>query len=181
MLTYAEYLAHERESEVRHAFIDGEVLAMAGGSPTHALLSASLIGLLFAALRRRRCQVYTGDLRVRVDPSTAFYPDAAVACGPPEHHDDDADAVTDPLVVFEVLSPSTEAWDRGGKFERLQRLSSLKHYVLLHQERARVEVFTRNEDGESWTLHIAGSGQQVSLPLLGVTLAVDDLYGDEEE
>jgi Uma2 family endonuclease len=174
--TYAEYLALEASSNVKHEFLDGQIYAMAGGTPEHAALAAAVIGLLFPELRRGRCRAHDADLRVRV-PSTglATYPDVTVVCGPIERDERDEQAVTNPTLIVEVLSRSTEVYDRGDKFEHYKTLPSLRQYVLVsHRERC-VEVWTRDAGG-GWTSAVAREGEVARLDSVGARLDVSELY-----
>jgi Uma2 family endonuclease len=154
-LTFAEYLVLERGSETKHEFLDGRTWAMAGGTIEHAQLAANVIGELHAQLRGRGCRVFTSDLRVRVAATgLATYPDVTVVCGAIEPDADDEHTVRNPVVLVEVLSDSTEAYDRSEKFAHYRRIPSLRAYVLVSQTEARIEVYGRNDDG-SWTLHEA--------------------------
>jgi len=172
-----EYLAMERESDVRHEYLDGEIFAMAGASPAHERIVASLVGELHQALRRRPCNVYSSNLRVKVSATGLYtYPDVTVACGE-EVFEEEAglETLTNPLVVFEVLSDSTEKYDRGAKFEQYRRIPSLGEIVLVSQEKKLVEEFVRQPDG-GWLLHERRGGDRLSLPALGVEIDVEEIY-----
>src|SRR5215203_2949758 len=127
-LTYAEYIQLERETETRHEFLEGQVWAMSGGTARHSRIKMNLGALLSSALANGECQPYDSDWKIRV-PETGFatYPDLSVICGGIERHPEDENAATNPAVVVEVLSDSTEAWDRGTKFEHLGQIPSLRH------------------------------------------------------
>jgi Uma2 family endonuclease len=170
--TYAEYLALEASSNVKHEFLGGQIYAMAGGTPEHAALAAAVIGLLFPQLRDRGCRAYDADLRVRTRSGLATYPDVAVICGPTERDETDHQAVTNPALIIEVLSRSTEEYDAGDKFEHYKTLPSLRQYVLVHRERS-LEVWTLGEDG--WQQTILREGQTAEL-LIGARLDVRELY-----
>lgn len=175
-LTYGEYLALERETDARHEFLDGEAWLMAGGTPAHSKIKTNAAGVLHAALRGRPCQVYDSDLKVRVAATgLTTYPDLSVVCGALERHPEDRNAITNPTVWLEVLSGSTEGWDRGGKFMHAQQVASLAHYVLVSQDTRRVEVFTRGDDG-GWSYRAFSVGTAVPLTALGVEVDVDALY-----
>lgn len=177
-MTYAEYLAAEKVSEVKHEYLRGEVWAMAGGTPSHAKIATNVAGALSAALKGKPCGVYSSDLRVRVvETNRSTYPDVTVVCGKRETAADDTDAVTNPKLIVEVLSDSTEASDRGEKFAHLQHLVSLEEYVLVNQRARRVEVFRRGVS-PTWTLIPCGPGEAVVLESVGVTLSVDEIYAD---
>ena len=148
--TRAEYLALEASSNVKHEYLDGQIYGMAGGTPEHAALAAAVIGLLFPQLRRGRCRPLDADLRVRVaETGLATYPDVTVVCGARERDSVDGHAVTNPTLIVEVLSPSTESYDRGDKFEHYKCLPSLREYVLVSHRERRVEVWTRGDGGWS--------------------------------
>jgi Uma2 family endonuclease len=161
---------------VRHEILNGAIFAIAGGTPEHAALSAAVVVLLGTHLRGRPCRPYSADLRLRV-PATglATYADAAVICGEPQRDLESRTHVTNPTLVVEVLSPGTEEYDRGEKREHYQKLASLREYVLIAQQRRRVEVFARAEDG-AWQHHVYASGQSVDLPSIDCRFDVDELY-----
>jgi Uma2 family endonuclease len=177
-MTYVEYLDLERASEVKHEYLRGEVFAMAGGTPEHSRLAANVIGELRSALRDRPCVVFTSDARIRIEATDrATYPDVSVVCDRIEPAADDPDAITNPVVIVEVLSDATEADDRGEKFAHYRRLPSLREYVLVSQRAARIEVYRRQAD-QRWMLTEAGPGQTVALESIGAALAVDEVYRD---
>lgn len=174
--TLEDYLGVEEMSAVRHEFIDGQILAMAGGTPEHAALGAAIVVMLGAELKGKPCRPYSADLRIRVlATGLATYADAAVICGEPERDPASPTHVTNPTVVLEVLSASTEEYDRGEKREHYQRIESLREYVLIAQDRRRVEVFRRAEAG-GWELRTSTSGADFELPSLGLSLSIDALY-----
>jgi Uma2 family endonuclease len=177
-MTYAEYLALERTSEVKHEYLRGEVWAMAGGTPTQAKLAVNASSALTVALRGRPCGVYSSDLRVRIEETDrSTYPDATVVCGKRETARDDKDAVTNPIVIVEVLSESTEASDRGEKLAHYQRLPSLMEYVLINHAKRLVEVFRRGT-GAKWEYIPFGDGELVELASVDVKIPVGELYDD---
>jgi Uma2 family endonuclease len=178
-MTYADYLAAEAASDIRHEYLRGEVFAMAGGTPTHARLAMAVGVALSNALAGRPCGVFGSDLRVRIEATDlSTYPDAVVVCGRLEHADADPHAASNPILIVEVLSDSTEAYDRGEKFAHYRRLPSLREYVLVSQREARLEAFYKNDDG-AWVLDEAGPGQALTLrSLTNVRLDVDSLYRD---
>ena len=183
LVTYAEYLALERESGLRYEFVDGMAYAMAGGTPTHARLSAAASALLFILLRpgRGRCRVYGADGRVHVVArGNSYYPDVSVVCGPVEAAPNDPNAITNPMLIVEVLSEGTELFDRSKKFDDYQRIPSLRHYMLVTQEARKVEHFRRNDD-ETWTYSVARDGGAVELHDLGGALVVNEFYEGEEQ
>jgi len=175
-MTEDEYLAFERASEERHEFADGEIFAMSGGTFEHTTVAANMIGELRESLRGRRCSVQTSDMRIHMPTSGRYvYADASVVCGRPQFKDDTRDTLLNPKVIVEVLSPSTEAYDRGDKFAQYQTIPSVMHYVLAAQDKRRIEVFTRQEDG-SWNLRNYGPGDRVALSAIECTIDVDQVY-----
>jgi Uma2 family endonuclease len=173
--TYGEYLALEASSNVKHEFLDGQIYAMAGGTPEHAALAAAVIGLLFGDLRGGACRAYDADLRVRTPTGLATYPDVTVVCGPSQRDSGDAQAVINPILIVDVLSRSTEEYDRGDKFEHYKSLATLKQYVLVSSRERTIDVWTRQID-RAWTAETMRDGQVASLASVGATLAVRDLY-----
>lgn len=152
LLSEKEYLDLEEKSKIRHEFMDGEIFAMAGASRKHNLASTNISTELNLQLRETDCEVYASDFRVRIREGHSVYPDVAVACGEIETTDNDK-TLLNPIVVFEVLSKSTEKRDRGDKAEDYFKLKSLKDYILVSQYRVRVEHFARQNNNE-WTLKI---------------------------
>jgi Uma2 family endonuclease len=176
LTTYADYLASERASLEKHEYLRGEVFAMAGGTLEHARLQASVSGELRSALAGRPCNVYSSDLRLRVvETDRSTYADVVVICGPAESAPDDPDAATNPLVIVEVLSDSSEASDRGEKFAHYRQLASLRDYLLVSQKERRIEVYSKADDGR-WFLSEATGGGAIPIASLGVQLQLDDVY-----
>ncbi|MCA9685323.1 MAG: Uma2 family endonuclease, partial [Myxococcales bacterium] len=162
-MDYAAYLEAEAAAEVKHEYLRGEVYAMAGGTPEHAALAMAVGAELTLALRGRPCRVFSSDLRVRIEATDlSTYPDITVVCGALERSAVDPQAVVNPTLIVEVLSDSTEAYDRGEKFSHYRRLPSLRAYVLVSQHEARLEAYIRNDDG-AWVLSEAAVGQQLVL------------------
>lgn len=175
-ITYAEYLIREEASVERHAYADGETFAMAGGTRLHAAVQARLLIALGVALKGRRCVPYGSDLRIYLPHiDEACYADVTVVCGKFHTSPKDPDAAINPTVITEVLSTSSEAYDRGRKFEKYRGLASLREYVLLAQDRASAEVFRRDENG-NWVLHTWTAGGTISLMSIDVEIAMDELY-----
>ena len=179
-MTYAAYLAAERTSSIKHEYINGRVYAMAGGSPEHARLAQAMGGELRQALRGKPCATFSSDLRVRiVATGRSTYPDVTVVCGGIERTDDDDDAVINPTVIVEVLSESTETDDRSDKWAHYQRIPTLREYVLITQQRARIEVFSRESANPAvWRYEDHGAGAAMVLPSLDITIRIDDVYAD---
>lgn len=149
--TPEEYLMLERKAERRSEYFDGQIFAMAGASRRHILITASLSRRLGNQLENRPCEVYPTDMRVRVRPTGLYtYPDIVIVCGGPQFDDKESDTLLNPTVLIEVLSPTTEAYDRGEKFSQYRRLTSLREYVLVAQDKVRVECYRRQ--GDFWVL-----------------------------
>ena len=180
-VSYEDYLAAEETSELKHEWLDGMIFAMSRGTPEHARLSANVT----AALRitfKGVCSVYSSDAILFVrETSLSTYADASVTCGSVETHRVVkngralGEAITNPAVIVEVLSEATQDYDRGEKFGHYMRIPSLKEYVLVAQDKARVEVFRRPVGGGHWTRDAAMAGQTITLH--DRTIAVDEIYG----
>jgi Uma2 family endonuclease len=175
-MTEQEYLAFERASDMRHEFADGVAYAMSGGTREHSLVGTNIAGELRIALRDRPCEVHGSDMRIKVARSGRYtYADAVVVCGRAELEDEVGDTLLNPTVVVEVLSDSSERYDRGEKFAQYRSVESLRHYVLASQRQARIEVFTRAEAG-AWVYRAHGPGEPVRLEALGCSVDVDAVY-----
>ncbi|NOY27078.1 MAG: Uma2 family endonuclease [Oligoflexia bacterium] len=175
-LSYAEYRATEDAAGVKHEFVDGVAVAMTGGSLTHARLIARVLTRLTSALAGHPCEVFGSEARVLIPLfRNARYPDASVVCGDLQTDEEDPDAITNPVVLVEVLSDSTEAIDRGEKFREYRTLPSLRCYLLVSQRHPLVERYARGPDG-SWVLTEHGPGDTIALPAVDAAIAVDDLY-----
>jgi Uma2 family endonuclease len=177
-IAYADYLAAEERAEVKHEFVRGEVFAMAGGTPEHGALAANVIALLVAGVRGARCRVFSSDVRVRIEAAdAAVYPDASVVCDALERADDDPNAIVNPVVLVEVLSDSTEAYDRGDKTGYYRSIPSVREILLVSQRAPKLELY-RREDAGRWVFLEAGAGDTLKLASLDVALPVDDIYRD---
>jgi Uma2 family endonuclease len=177
-MTYAEYLALEEKAVERHEFLNGEVFAMGGGTIEHAGLIAAVSIALGKALGALPCRVFSSDLRIRVRATgLTTYPDVSVVCGKAEADYEDPHAIVNPTLVVEVLSDSTEAYDRGEKAAHYRHLPSLREYVLVSQHRPRIEVHRRNDAGR-WELYEYESGSRVELASVGCSIDVDEVYRD---
>ncbi|NOY94511.1 MAG: Uma2 family endonuclease [Deltaproteobacteria bacterium] len=175
--SYADYLALEAESDEKHEYIDGLILAMSGGTLEHGRLAMAAGHLLTRLLEGKPCRVFSSDARVRVESTNrSTYPDVSVVCGELERASDDHEAIANPLLLVEVLSESTERSDRGEKFAHYRRLESLSDYVLISQSERRVECFHRTDAG--WMLTEAGAGERLHLASIEGELDVDALYKD---
>lgn len=175
-MSYAEYCTFERQATVKHEYFRGEVFAMTGGTLAHGRLGGRTIHLLWRALADRPCQVFSSDVRVRIEAMDLdVYPDASIVCGEPQTASADAHALINPILVVEVLSDSTEAYDRGKKASAYRQIPSLQAYLMVSQHEPRLELQVRQSDG-GWTLLEAGPGERLMLEPLGIELDVDELY-----
>ncbi len=175
--TLREYVQLERYSNVKHEYADGQIYAMGGGTPEHGTYAANIIGLLMHQLRGRTCRVHTSDVRIRV-PATGLdtYPDVSIVCGHAERDADDELALTNPVVLVEVLSPSTEEYDRGEKLEHYKQIAALREVVFVAHDARRIEIVRR--ESTEWSSHEAGPGASVQLESIGCSLDVDEVYRD---
>ncbi len=175
--TYAEYLATERGSPVRHEYLDGVIVAMAGGSDEHNALMMQ-VGVLCATRRTGACRTYPADQRFWIAAAgRGRYSDGSIICGPPEHPPHDGQATTNPVVVIEVLSPSSEGDDEGDKRDDFQSLATLRAYVVIAQDDRRVTIYRRGERDE-WRRDpdVYRDGQGFELPTLSSPISVAEIY-----
>lgn len=187
-LTAAEYLAIESTAEIRHEFLDGEMFAMSGGSLWHNLIKDNFARAVANRLAGGGCHVVTSDQRLKVDATGLYtYPDVLVFCGPPVMEDGVHHTLTKAILVAEVLSDSTEKYDRGIKAGHYRRLDSLQEYLLIAQDRFSVEVFARQGDrsgaagGDAWLLSAATEREaEVRLASLGITVPLAEIYAGVE-
>jgi Uma2 family endonuclease len=181
LLTPDEYLAFERKSEVKHEYFGGEVFARSGASKRHNLITANLIRVLGNQLLNRPCNVYPSDMRVKVSATGKYtYPDVSVACEEEKFDDAEKDTLLNPVVIIEVLSESTEAYDRGKKFEQYQHIESLTDYLLVAQEPHRVEQYVRQSNREWRYSEFHDAGDVVKISVIGCELALKDVYAKVE-
>lgn len=176
VITPQEYLSIERAADEKSEYIAGEMFAMSGASRNHSFLVGDIFAQLLQQLKSRPCEVHASELRVRVTPATYTYPDVVVVCGEPQFEDSELDTLLNPTVIFEVLSPSTENWDRGGKFERYRRLESLQEYILVSQSEYLVEQRTRQSDS-TWLLReLEGPDNTLQITTIGCTVTLREIY-----
>lgn len=176
-LSPEEYLAQERKAEFRSEYRDdGVVVAMAGASRAHNLLTGNIFALLWNYFRGKPCGAYTNDMKVRLPGTFRYvYPDVVVVCGDQEFQDEREDVLANPTVIVETLSDSTEAYDRGAKWEAYQQIPSLREYILVSQNRAVVESFVRQ--GDLWLYSLAmGTDSSVILESVGASLRLAEIY-----
>jgi Uma2 family endonuclease len=173
--TEAEYFEIERTSFGRWEYVNGQVRLMAGGSDDHGAIGMNIRRALGNALVPRGCRVYGSDVKIHAGDGINTFPDVSVVCGERHYYLGKTDVILNPLLIVEVLSPSTESYDRIEKFEHYQTIETLTDYLLVEQNRARVLLYTRRED--CWELRvITGRERTVTLPSVEVTLALADIY-----
>jgi len=176
-LTPAEYLAFERTQEYKSEYWAGQVFAMAGASERHNLIETNVISALHTQLRGRSCKVYPSNMRIKV-PATGLYtyPDVTVMCGKAQFDDMERDTLLNPTIIVEILSKSTEGYDRGKKFQNYRTLESLTEYILIAQDAVHIEHYIRQPDNQ-WLLSEAKDLSAVlDLPTIQCTLALGDVY-----
>src|ERR1017187_4534726 len=176
-LTPEQYLEIERKAEFKSEYYQGEMFAMSGAREGHNLIVWNLAAELHRQLRKKPCRAYINDMRVRVNATGLYtYPDVTAVCGEPKFLDDTRDTLLNPSLIVEVLSPSTEAYDRGRKFEHYRSVESVSEYLLVSSERVSAELYTRQPDGR-WLLTAAAHMEDsLDLQSVGVHLALADLY-----
>jgi Uma2 family endonuclease len=175
--TPEEYLALERQAQCKSEYYAGEIFAMAGASRWHNLIVANVVSELRSQLKGRPCTTYPSDMRVKISPTGLYtYPDVIVVCGEAQFEDSQQDTLLNPTLIVEVLSESTEAYDRGGKFAHYRKLASLMEYVLIAQTKPHIEQYTRQTDNR-WLLAETDSLHgTVHLPSIGCQLALAEVY-----
>jgi Uma2 family endonuclease len=175
-MTAEEYLAFERASDRKHQFFDGQIFDMSGGSREHSLIASNCVGELRTALKRGPCETHGSDLRIHNPKSGLYtYADALVVCGEPRFLDDVHDTLVNPILIVEVLSDSTEAYDRGDKLTQYRSIPTLRDYVLISQKAVEVQHYAKQDDG-TWTLRWLGAGEVLRPTGVDAPVAVDDLY-----
>lgn len=182
-LTYytpEEYLALERHAEFKSEYIDGEIVAMTGATIRHNAIAGSFLVALYTRLRGGPCRVFGSDLRVQIAGGRRYtYPDLLAYCGDPKTVDASLDTLTNPVLIVEVLSPSTEAYDRGQKFTYYRSIESLQEYVLVAQDRMMVERFVRH--GDLWVFSaFSGLDAEVELTSVGCSIPLREIYENVE-
>jgi len=176
-ITPKEYLANERVADYRSEYYKGEIFALAGASRKHNIIITNLITIINPQLRKRNCEIYSNDMRVKVNATGLYtYPDVVVVCDKPKFEDDEDDILLNPIVIIEVLSPSTQNYDRGTKFEHYRTISSLSDYILIAQDKIHVEHYVRQSD-RSWLFSEFKSAQdKFQIDSVGCEVAVEEIY-----
>jgi Uma2 family endonuclease len=174
--TYADYLALEESSNVKHEYLEGEIYAMAGGTPDHAALAMAVGAALIEQLRGKPCRVFSSDLRIRVlATGLAAYPDVTVVCGPLQHDTESGTTVVNPTVLVEVSSNGTEDYDRGEKLDHYRQIPSVRECLLVSHRSRSMEVWRRDPKG-AWEQQEVRSGETVRLASIDCALSVDEVY-----
>jgi Uma2 family endonuclease len=177
LVTEDEYLEHELRSERKHELIHGVIVAMAGASPAHNAIACNVASALRNLLEARRCLVFSSDQRIHIPATSLFtYPDVTIACDELRFHPKNRDTLLNPRVIVEVLSESTEAYDRGAKFAHYRTIPSLLEYVLVSQDEHRIEHYRRLDTGQWVLTAYEGDAAGVAFPTLGCELPVAEVY-----
>ena len=177
ILTPEQYLEIERKAEFKSEFYRGEMFAMSGASRQHNLIANNIGGEARSRLRGRPCEVYGSDMRVRVSKTGLYtYPDLSIACDKPQFVDDKGDTLLTPKVLVEILSDSTEKYDRGTKMSQYMQIDSLQEFVLVSQSIPRVEVYQRSSDGKWSYSDATGLATSITLESVGITLPLSEIY-----
>lgn len=173
-----KYLDFERIQAERHEFLDGSVYAMAGESPRHSSICFNLYTIIGLQLRGKRCRGFSPNMKVATNEKGLFsYPDLAIVCGEPKYHDEKSDVLTNPKVIFEVLSPSTEHYDRGEKFLRyVNGIESLSDYILISQDKPLIEIFSKQQNGEWEKSEVEGLESIVNINSIECEIFLSELY-----
>lgn len=178
---FEDYLAAEREADIRHEYVDGQVFNMVGATESHNIIVANITTLLVTQTKERPCRVYANDMKVRIEVADACkYPDVSALCGDRSFFDDSRDVLLNPSLIIEVLSNSTEAYDRGEKFALYRRIPSLKEYLLVSQHRCRVEIYSRQHDGRWLLAEYSNADDVVSLNSVDCNLSLHEIYDKVE-
>jgi Uma2 family endonuclease len=180
-LTLQEYLDLERQSETKHEYVDGTIVAMVGASPSHNRIQTNLTVNIFPSVDPRGCEIFGSDMKVRIERLNIYtYPDLTVVCGPPEFTPEKPAALLNPQVIFEILSPATETYDRAGKFARYRRIPSFREYVLITQDMPMIEHYVRLADGTwNWSA-VERLEDSIVLPSLDCILSLSKIYARVE-
>ncbi len=175
--TVDEYLAYEQETGIKHEYIDGEIYAMTGGTGRHGLIASNMGGALYQRLRDNPCRAYSSDVKIHISNTKFVYPGVSVVCGEAQFADDEQSRLTNPVMIVEVLSPSTADYDRGQKFDFYKSVTSVQHYLLLEQNTLLARLYTRRDKG--WFLQeFTDSDDELPLNALEITVPLRDVYLD---
>jgi len=175
-ITPQEYLAFERQATEKHEFVDGIIYAMSGASKEHNFISSNITGELYLAFKKRPCVVCANDMRVKVNESDYVYPDVVAVCGDAQFEDNTFDTLSNPTVIIEILSDSTERYDKGRKAELYRALPTMQDYVLISQTHCYMEHYHRQTATQWLFTIISQMDEKLTLPSVNVTIAVQDIY-----
>jgi Uma2 family endonuclease len=181
-VTEAEYLELERASHSKHEYFAGDVFAMTGASEQHNLIASNVNASLHRQLRGRSCRIYPSDMRIKVvQTGLNTYPDLTIVCGPPQFTDSTKrDTLINPTVIIEILSPSTERYDRGLKFQNYRTIASLQEYILIAQDTQHIERYARHEENQWILTEVLGPEATLQITSLSVALLLADVYEQVE-
>lgn len=176
-ISETEYLASERVSPLKHEYYHGHIYAMTGGKEPHNLIAGNTLASLHSQLRRKTCRVYPSDMRVKVlRTGLNTYPDVVVVCGQPQFTDAIHDTITNPTIIIEVLSPSTERYDRGMKFQNYRTIETLNDYILIAQERHHIEHYIRQQNDQWLLQEVTSLDGGIHIQSIDCTLQLEDVY-----
>jgi len=176
-ITAEEYLAKERAADYKSEYFNGEIFALAGASREHNLIAGNAYSILHQQLRKKSCEIYTNDMRVKVSTTGLYtYPDIVVVCGEPKFEDEHRDTLLNPILLIEVLSPSTENYDRGTKFEHYRSIASLSDYLLVAQDKIHVEHYVRQSDRTWLFSEFKSAKDKFQIQSIGCELSLKDIY-----
>ncbi|MBF0226845.1 MAG: Uma2 family endonuclease [Desulfobacterales bacterium] len=176
-ITEEEYLDIERESQIKHEYHEGEIFSMAGASETHNLIVTNIVRELGNQLRKKDCYIYANDMKLQIKDTSKFvYPDVIVVCGERKFFDDSRDVLLEANLIIEVLSDSTEAYDRGKKFSSYRQIKSFKEYLLISQHEKQIEKFLKHDNGYWKFSEIIDSQEDIILESIDCKLNIDDVY-----
>lgn len=177
VMTEADYLVFERASDMKHELLNGEIYAMSGASRAHNLIVGSTYVTLYTQLRGKGCELYPSDMKVRTPATKSYtYPDITVVCGEAQFSDRERDTLLNPTVIIEVLSPNTERYDRGRKFQHYRELESLQEYVLIAQDSPHIEKYLRQADGFWQFSEATGLEDEIALVSIHCKLTLAEVY-----
>ena len=177
-ITEAEYLELERAGTSKHEYFAGDIFAMTGASEQHNLIASNVVASLHQQMRGRSCRIYPSDMRLKIMQSGLnIYPDITIVCGSPQFTDAaKRDTLLNPIVIIEILSPSTERYDRGMKFQHYRTIPSLQEYILIAQDEQHIERYTRHDANQWILIEASGSDATLAISSVSVTLALSDVY-----
>jgi len=172
-----QYLAIERDAKEKHEYLNGEIFALAGASERHNLITGNLFASIHAQTKGTPCKVYSSDMRIKVSGTGLYtYPDVVALCGEAHFDDEQRDTLLNPNLIIEVISKSTEGYDRGEKFAHYRRIESLAEYLLISQDQYRIEQYVRQPDNQWLMSEVANLEESIELPSIKCKLLLSDVY-----